>query len=123
MGSKKTNKYVLFSAQAVTGTNTYTSATQDIQNLDNLFLQVRFTGTMTGTLTVSASADGKSDGVAPTILWDDFVFNPPLAQPAGSAVSYSIALNQIPAGYFKVTYVNASGSGTLQVNYFIKDLN
>lgn len=115
MGFKKINQYKLLDAVAVSGTNTVTSASQNINNLDNLFLQIRFVGTMTGTLTVRASADN--------VLWDDFVFTTPLSQPAGSDIGYGISMNQIPAGWFKVRYVNASGSGTLTINYFVKDLN
>lgn len=115
MGDKKINKYKLFDLQAVSSTNTVTSASQNINNLDNLFLQVRFVGTMSGTLTVEASADN--------VLWDSFVFTPALTQPSGSALGYGISLNQIPAGWFRVKYVNASGTGTLSINYFVKDLN
>lgn len=115
MGSKKTNQFQLLAAVPTSGTAVVTSASQNINNLDNLFLQVRFVGTSTGTLTVQASADN--------ILWDDFVFTPALAQPAGSNLGYGVSLNQVAAGWFRVQYTNASGSGTLTVNYFVKDLN
>ncbi len=115
MGSKKTNRYRLLEAAALSGTATVTSASQNINNLDNLFIQVRFVGTMTGTFTVQASADN--------VLWDDFVFTPALSQPAGSDAAFAISLNQIPAGWFRVLYTNASGTGTLTVVYFVKDVN
>ena len=49
-------------------------------------------------------------------------FNPALAQPSGSAGGYLIDLNQFPFKYFQVQYVNSSGSGTLNVYAFEKDL-
>lgn len=115
MGAKKINQHVLLDAVATSGTAVVTSASQNINNLDNLFLQIRFTGTSTGTLVVQASADN--------VLWDDFVFSPALTQPAGSSIGYGVSLNQIPAGWFRVQYTNASGAGVLTVNYFIKDVN
>ncbi len=115
MGSKKINKHLLLDAEVTTGTSTVTSDSQNINNLDNLFLQVRFVGTSAGTLTVQASADN--------VLWDDLVFSPALAQPAGSSIGYAVNITQLAAGYFRVSYTNATGSGTLTVAYFGKDLN
>lgn len=115
MGAKRTNRFTLMNAVALSATNTVNSATQTIENVDNIFIQIRFAGTMTGTLKVQASVDG--------ILWDDFVFSPALAQPAGSALAYAISLNQIPAAFFRITYTNVSGTGTLTASFFSKDLN
>ena len=115
MGSKRINHHKLMDAVSVTGTNTYSSIVQDINNLDNLFIGVVFVGTMTGTLTVLASADD--------VIYDTFVFDPVLTQPTGAGLQYSIAMNQVPAGWLKINYVNASGSGTLTVNFFAKDIN
>lgn len=115
MGAKKINKFQLLDAEALAGTATVTSDSQNINNLDNIFIQVRFTGTSTGTLTVQASADNEE--------WDDLVFSPALTQPTGSALGYAIDLTQLAAGWFRIQYVNASGTGTLSVSFFAKDLN
>ncbi len=115
MGAKKTNQFKLLNAAAISGTATVTSAIQNFNNLDNLFIQIRFTGTPTGTFSVEGSADG--------IIFDTFVFTPALTQPSGGALAYGINMNQIPAGWFRVVYTNSSGSGTLSVIYFAKDLN
>lgn len=76
---------------------------------------MRFVGTSTGTLTVQVSADN--------ILWDDLVITPALAQPAGSNLGYGVNLTQLAAGYFRIMYVNVSGTGILTCNFFAKDLN
>lgn len=105
----------LMSAVAVSGTATATSQTFNAANLDNLGLQVTFTGTMTGTLTVVCSIDN--------VNYDALTFNPVLVQPAGSAIRYLINLNQLPFPYMRVVYANASGSGTLDVYLSAKDVN
>jgi hypothetical protein len=101
--------------QAVTGTNTYTSNVFNAANLDNIGLQVEFTGTMAGTLTVNCSIDNK--------VYIPLTFNPVLSQPAGSNLSYLIDLNQLPFPYLNIQYTNATGSGTLIVYLGAKDLN
>lgn len=99
---------------AVTGTNTYTSPITDISQQHNVGLDVRFAGTMTGTFTVNCSNDG--------IVFNSLTFTPPLAQPAGSNLQYLVDLNQVPFRYLQVSYVNASGSGTIISILMSKDL-
>lgn len=104
--------------QAVSGTNTYNAPSPqpfNAANLDNLGLQVTFTGTMAGTLSVMCSIDGKN--------YQSLTFSPVLSQPAGSNLSYLIDLNQLPFPYLQIQYINASGSGTLIVYLSAKDLN
>jgi len=100
---------------SVSSTNTYTSPTQAVANKDNIGLQVAFTGTMTGTLTVNCSIDN--------VNFTSLTFNPALTQPSGSNLSYLIDLNQVPFPYLNVAYTNSSGSGTLTVFFSAKDLN
>lgn len=99
----------------VSSTNVYTSATQAVANKDNCGLQISFTGTMAGTLTVKCSIDN--------VNFDALTFSPVLTQPSGSNLRYLINLNQLPFPYFQVVYTNASGSGTLAVYFSAKDLN
>lgn len=105
----------LMSAVSVSGTNTYTSNTFNASNLDNIGLQVTFTGTMNGTLSVLCSIDN--------VNFDALTFSPSLSQPSGSNLNYLINLNQLPFPYLQVQYVNSSGSGTLTVYLSAKDLN
>lgn len=100
---------------AVTGTNTYTSLPINIKNIDNVMLQLVWTGTPTGTFTVSISPDGN--------LYDDVIPSPAITQPAGSSGHWSVNLNQCPASVVLVTYVNASGSGTVDLIVTAKDIN
>ncbi len=100
---------------AVSATNVYTTPTQAVANKDNVGLQIVFTGTMVGTLTVNCSVDN--------VTFIPLTFSPVLTQPSGSALSYLISINQIPFPYFNVSYTNASGSGTLVVKWSTKDLN
>lgn len=116
MGSKKQlPAYTLFNAAAMSGTNTITSLPTNIANLDNVGLQIYWTGTPVGTITVSCSPND--------VRYDDLTFNPSITQPAGSAGGYLISLNQIPFPFIKVKYVNASGAGNLTVFITAKDLN
>lgn len=107
--------YHLMSTVAVSGTATVNSEVFNISNLDNVGIQINFVGTMTGTLTVNCSIDN-ANFIALT-------FSPALSQPAGSNLSYLINLNQVPYPYVRLSYTNATGSGTLDVYLSAKDLN
>lgn len=83
--------------------------------MDNIGLEVTWSGTPTGTISVMVSNSG--------INFYTLTFNPILAQPAGSASGYAIDLNQLPFKYMLIEYVNSSGSGTLNIYGQSKDLN
>lgn len=99
----------------VSSTNVYTTPVQAVANKDNVGLQIIFTGTMVGVLTVNCSIDNSH--------FTPLTFTPALSQPTGSNLSYLIDLNQLPFPYFNVSYTNASGSGALAVFFSTKDLN
>lgn len=100
---------------AVSGTSTYTSQAINIENVDNVGLQLIWTGTPTGTFTVLHSPDN--------VVYDAITLNPLITQPAGSAGHWSVVLQQDPYLWVKVQYVNASGSGTVDVITCAKDVN
>lgn len=100
---------------SASSTNTYTSNTFNASNLDNIGLQVAFTGTMTGTFQVLCSIDNEN--------FEPLSFTPALTQPSGSDLSYLVSLNQLPYPYLQVTYTNISGTGTVSVFLSGKDLN
>lgn len=100
---------------AMASTNTIYSQIIDTSRMDNIGLEVTFTGTGTGTITVQASNSGK--------VFYPLTFNPALAQPAGSSGGYTIDINQYPYKYMMVKYVNSSGTGVLNVYAQMKDLN
>src|ERR1700678_3058597 len=79
---------------SMTGTAVLTSKTFEIQNLDNVGLQIEWTGTPNGTVQILASINN--------VTFHALTFSPALAQPAGSAGGYLVDLNQVPFPYVQV---------------------
>ena len=100
---------------AMASTNTIYSQIIDMSRMDNCGLEVTWTGTPVGTISVMASNS--------SLNFYALTFNPALAQPAGSAGGYVIDLNQFPFKYFMLQYTNTSGSGILTAYAQMKDLN
>jgi len=100
---------------AMASTNTIYSQIIEISRVDNIGLEVSWTGTPTGVFSVGVSNSG--------INFFDLTFSPALSQPAGSASGYAVNLNQLPFKYMRLKYVNTSGTGTLTVYGQVKDLN
>lgn len=114
MGSTRFNLFTQFDAVAVSSTATVNSPITEISQQHNIGLDIRFAGTMAGTLTVNCSNDG--------VVFSALTFNPVLSQPAGSNLNYLIDLNQVPFKWLQVSYTNATGSGTLTSILSSKDL-
>lgn len=127
MGSKKTNHFQILANGVMATTATIASAVQNVENFDNVGLEVIWTGTPTGTISVRAAIfnpyPNPYSATNPIPAGNELTFDPALAQPAGSAGRYLIDINQIPFPYFQVIYTNASGTGVLNVYAFEKDLN
>lgn len=102
-------------AGAMASTNTVYSNIQDITNIDNVGLELTWTGTPTGTIQVMVSSSG--------LVFYPLSFSPAIGQPTGSAGGYVISLNQVPWRYFFVEYTNSSGSGSLTTYVTQKDVN
>lgn len=98
----------------MSGTNTIYSNVQTVTQQHNIGLEVTWTGTPTGTISVLASESGNN--------FYPLTFNPPLIQPAGAAGGYLIDITQLAFRYYAVQYVNASGSGNLTIWVAQKDL-
>lgn len=96
-------------------TNTIYSQIIDLSKMDNIGLEVTYTGTPTGTFSVMVSNSG--------VNFYALTFNPALTQPSGGAGGYAINLNQLPFKYMFLQYVNSSGSGVLTVYGQNKDIN
>lgn len=108
-------KYQLFANGVMTGTSVLTSPAVHILNLDNVYLQLDFTGTPTGTFAVQVSGDHTQDQEGNVLVaghWVTLVLNPAPAA-AGSALDIGIDLNQLGAPYVRVVYTNTSGVGVL----------
>jgi hypothetical protein len=96
-------------------TNTIYTQILDISRMDNMGLEVTWTGTPTGTFQVMVSNSG--------INFYALTFNPALTQPSGAGGGYAVDLNQLPFKYLMLQYTNSSGTGTLTVYAQVKDLN
>lgn len=99
----------------MSSTNTIYSQIIDISRMDNVGLEVTWTGTPTGTFQVMVSNSG--------INFYALTFSPVLTQPSGSAGGYAVDLNQVPFKYAMLEYTNISGTGVLTVYGQEKDLN
>lgn len=99
---------------AMASTNTIYSNVQAVPYQHNIGLEITWTGTPTGTISILASESGNN--------FYPLSFSPAITQPAGSAGGYLIDLTQLAFRYYAVKYVNASGSGTLTVWAGQKDL-
>jgi hypothetical protein len=100
---------------AMASTNTIYSQIFEKSRMDNVGLEVAWSGTPTGTLTVLVSNSG--------INWPSLTFNPVLAQPSGSAGTMFIDMTQLACKYVLLQYTNSSGSGTLNIYGQLQDLN
>lgn len=100
---------------ALSGTNTIYSQIIDLSRLDVLGLEVTFTGTPTGTLSVMASNSG--------INFYSLTFDPALTQPTGSGLGYVVNIAKYSFKYVMLQYTNSSGTGTLTVYGQSKDWN
>lgn len=98
-----------------TGTTTIYTNILEVARMDNQGLELAWTGTPTGTITIYGSNSG--------INWFSITFNPAYANPAGSAGVEGISLNQFPWKYLMLSYTNASGTGTIACYAQFKDLN
>lgn len=96
---------------AVSSTNTYYSKMWSGESTDSYDIQVSWTGTPTGTLTLQVS--NKENPVESTDA--DWVTSTEITvtNPAGSASGFRQACTGSPAYRKRLKYVNASGSGTL----------
>ncbi len=102
-------------AGVMASTSTIYSNIIGLRQSDVSGIEVAWTGTPTGVLSVLVSNSG--------INWPALTFDPVLTQPAGSASSIFIQLSPIGAALFYLKYVNASGSGTISAYLQCKAFN
>ena len=92
-----------------------TSSVSNINNLDNVGLQLNWTGSPTGSFAVQVSIDYLQDefgNVQNAGNWTAISLNPSPVTSSGSPIY--IQLNSISAPWVRVVYTKVSGSGTLQ---------
>lgn len=104
---------------AMASTNVIYSNIIEVCRIDNGGLEVNFNTTggnnAAGTFEVWCSNSG--------VRAFSLTFNPVLAQPSGSLLTYGVNLNQIPYKYLFLKYTNATGSGVLSAYMQYRDLN
>jgi hypothetical protein len=104
----------IFNAQAVTGISAYRSAVVDMLCMDIAALELEWTGTAVGTLSIDASNNG--------IVWyptGTSVNNP---TGAGATDDSLIDINRFSPRYLSVSYLNTAGVGTLTITAVAKGL-
>ncbi len=99
-------KTTLLAAGAMASTNTITSSALDLRTITGAALQIAWTGTPTGTMIIQGSVNG-------TTYYDIGASVP--TQPAGSASGVLLNFVDLMFRYLRVSYTNASGTGTLVV--------
>lgn len=109
--------YKNIDAQAMSGTNTITSAVTNVVYKDSVAIQLNWTGDPVGTFTVQGCLDyvpsnPQGGGTPNSGTWDDI---PLTGIPAAAGVADTIIINmqQVAWPYIRVIYTNISGSGTL----------
>lgn len=116
MGQKKLlPSYPIIANGVMTGTNTIASTPTSVMNQDAIGIQVSWTGTPVGTITVQVSTDN--------VTYNTLTFDPVLEQPAGSASGYYINLDSAAFFWVKISYTNASGVGVFNAAICAKDWN
>jgi hypothetical protein len=93
-------------AGTMSSTNTIYTNILGISVMDNVGIELTWTGTPTGTFQVMVSNSGIN-------FYALSGFNPSLTQPSGSAGGTYIQLSPIAARYMFIQYTNSSGTGTV----------
>lgn len=97
--------YQIITAGVMTGTNVLTSAVTDISFLDNVCMELVWTGNPVGTFEVQGSITGNT--------WKTITFTP--NNPAGTASNSLFDLNQLSFPKIRLLYTNSAGVGVLNV--------
>ena len=94
-----------------------TSPVTNVQFLDNICIQLNFTGTPTGTFSVEVSVDHEQDSQGAVTQAGNWVALPlePTPVAAGSADQIILDLNQISQPWIRVIYTATSGTGSLDM--------
>lgn len=118
MGVSRIDKLIIDPAGAnnMTGTTTVLSTPVRMDSLQQLSLEVAFTGTPTGTLTWEDS-DAYDPATNPNASFFTLATTAALANPAGAGASQMVAVTK-RGKWGRVRYVNASGTGQVSVRAF-----
>lgn len=104
----------IFDAEAVSGTTAYRSATIDMLCMDHAAMEIEWTGTAIGALSVDGSINGT--------VW--YPTGQAVTDPTGAGATDNSLMNLSGVGfrYLSLSYTNASGAGTLTATAMAKGL-
>lgn len=91
-----------------------TSPVTNIQFLDNIGIQLSWTGSPVGTFTVQVSADYNQDSLGNVLAAGHWVtLTLPTSPTTASGSPIYLDLNQLSAPWIRVVYTKTSGTGSL----------
>jgi hypothetical protein len=102
-------------AGVMTGVNVIYTNIIDVAKMDNLGLELNWTGTPTGVIEVMGSVSG--------LNFYAITFSPAIGQPSGSASGELVQLAPYSFKYYMLRYTNTSGVGSITAYTQFKDLN
>lgn len=88
---------------SISGAGTTISATIDATNMDNIPVEVAWTGSLVGTFSIQGSVSGKN--------WKDLGLS--ITGPNNANGNILLDLNQLSFSFVRLVYTNASGTGTM----------
>lgn len=120
MGRKNSHRYTIFQAQSASASFDNKNAATDVQFLDNMGIQVTWTGTPVGVLKVLVSNDvaNPTDGI-PVVNWSELDFGTAI-QIDNTNSDLLININQLPFKWIALEYVRTSGTGTITAQFTSK---
>jgi hypothetical protein len=105
----------------MTGTAAVVSTPLNMEDIDNVGLEVDWTGTAVGTFSLEASNKYDPD-TNPSATFKAVTLATPPANPAGSASGWLLDLNQIPFRWVRLRYTNSSSTGVLNAYAFRRSI-
>lgn len=121
-------KNVLIQAQTIEAASmaaSYTGAATNIAYLDNVMIQLNWSGAPVGTFAVEISNDYQQDAQGNVVNagnWHVLTVSPALAAPAGSASSTYTLISNLGAPWIRVVYTRTSGTGALDMYITAKEI-
>lgn len=116
MGRKNSHRYTIFQNKDASASFDNKNAATDVQFLDNLGIQVNWTGTPVGILKVLVSNDVASptDGI-PVVNWSELDLDGGVPAIDNTNSDLIINLHQLPFKWLAVEYVKTSGTGAITI--------
>lgn len=120
MGRKNSHRYTIFQNQSASASFDNKNAATDVQFLDNMGIQVTWTGSPVGVLKVLVSNDvaNPTDGI-PVVNWSELDFGTAIAIDNTNS-DLIININQLPFKWIALEYVRTSGTGAITAQFTSK---